>query len=278
MPKKIFDCFCYFNEDYLLELRFETLWDYVDVFVICESTYTFSGSPKPLNFNIERFGKYKSKIRYIVFDEDPKSFSDAWHYERSQRDFLINGLSDATPLDMVVVSDVDEIPNPKAFSLYDSGKFKRAALQQYMYSYYLNNRWEKDGVPAIWIGPKITTVANLNRFFTGSMQELRNYRGTGIFRGIYKSYLNKFSTQYLPDGGWHFTWMAGVDQVIKKLESFSHQEFNKAEYKNPEQIKDIVAQGRDILFPERRYVIQDIDSQFPDYLINHKENYQSYLL
>ena len=108
-PPKVYDCFCYFNEDLLLELRLETLWDEVDYFVICESVLTISGLPKPLYFDLENFQKYNSKIRHLVIRDYPFDTSDAWRNERWQRDYLINGLFDANPDDWILLSDVDEI-------------------------------------------------------------------------------------------------------------------------------------------------------------------------
>ncbi len=276
---RIYDCFCYFNEDMLLELRFETLWDHVDYFVICESFLTISGQPKELFFDINRFQKYRSKIRHLIVKDYPFDTADAWRNERWQRDYLINGLYDANPDDWIMLSDVDEIPRPEVIQRYIPGLRKRGDFQQYIYAYYLNNRLQdKIEQPAMWPGTKITTYSNLVNFFDSSMEKLRGYKLTGPFRGIRRAFFKTFLIQKISNGGWHFTWMAGVDKIIKKLESFAHQEFNKPEFKNPEKIKELINSGKDVLFPENRYEIQSLTEQFPIYLVKNPEKFKDYLL
>lgn len=274
----VYDCFCYFNEDMLLRLRFETLWECVDFFIICESRKTISGLDKALNFDIKKFEKFSSKIRYLVIDSYPFETTDPWKNERYQRNYLSKGLYDAKPSDLIMVSDVDEIPRPGVWDSYDNAKFLRADCQQMMYAYYLNNRWEDDGKPVIWFGTKITTFKNFQRYFCQSMELLRNYKATGFLRGLKRAWFKKFKVQKMSNAGWHFTWMSGVDQIIKKLESFAHQEFNKPEYKNPETIRSLIISGNDVLFPSRTYVIQDLDAQFPESLITKSTDYKNYLL
>ncbi len=276
---RIYDCFCYFNEDMLLELRLETLWDHVDYFVICESVLTISGLPKELYFDINRFQKYKSKIRHLIVKDYPFDTADAWRNERWQRDYLINGLYDAKSDDWIMLSDVDEIPRPEVIQRYAPGLRKRGDFQQYIYAYYLNNRLqEKTNQPAMWAGTKITTYSNLIKFFDRSMEKLRGYKLAGPLRGIRRAFFKTFLIQKISDGGWHFTWMAGVDKIIKKLESFAHQEFNKQEFKNPEKIKELIHSGKDVLFPENQYEIQSLTEQFPAYLVNNPEKFKEYLL
>lgn len=277
---KIYDCFCYFNEDLLLELRLETLWDKVDYFVICESVLTISGLPKPLYFDINKFEKYKSKIRHLIVKEYPFDPSiSAWKNERWQRDYLIHGLYDAQSDDWIMLSDVDEIPRPETIEEYSPSLTKKTAdFQQYMYVYYLNNRWQENGCAAIWAGTQITTYANLMKFFRGSLENLRAYKWSGPLRGIKRALFKTFFIQKIPNGGWHFTWMAGVEKIIQKLESFAHQEFNKPEYKDPENIKKLIESGKDLLVPDREYQIQKLDEQFPAYLINNIDKFKSLLL
>jgi beta-1,4-mannosyl-glycoprotein beta-1,4-N-acetylglucosaminyltransferase len=277
---KIYDCFCYFNEELLLELRFETLWDKVDYFVLCESILTISGHPKPLLFDINKFQKYKSKIRHLIVDKYPFDTSkDAWKNERWQRDYLINGLSDAQPDDLIMLSDVDEIPLPDSIDQYSpSLTRKRGDFQQYLYSYFLNNRWQEKGKPGIWVGTKITTYAYLMSFFDGSLERLRGYKLSGPLRGIKRAFFKTFLVQKISNGGWHFSWMAGIDKIIQKLESFAHQEFNKPEYKNPEKIKQLIIAGNDFLLPDLKYEIQTLDEQFPPYLLSNIEKFESLIL
>ena len=91
MKPRIYDCFIFYNESRLLKLRLETLWEEVDLFVICESKYTFSGNPKPINFKMEDFKDFESKIRYLLIDHYPFETDDPWRREEYKRNYLMQG-------------------------------------------------------------------------------------------------------------------------------------------------------------------------------------------
>ena len=107
---KIFDCFLYSNEDLILDVRLNTLSDYVSRFVIVEANKDHQGKEKKLNFNINNFQKFKNKITYLVVDDFPKNLTN-WQRENYQRNFISNGLHDVQEDDYIIISDVDEIPN-----------------------------------------------------------------------------------------------------------------------------------------------------------------------
>ena len=126
----IYDCFMYFDEDLLLDIRLNVLDKYVKKFVITEATYTHNGSRKKLNFNIQNFSKFKDKIEYIVVDQQPpdvkeindddsprileeKLILNGMARDYFQRENLVKGIKDADDNDLVILSDEDEIPNPK---------------------------------------------------------------------------------------------------------------------------------------------------------------------
>ena len=150
----IYDCFMYFDEDLLLDLRLNILNKYVKKFIITEATYTHSGSKKKLNFNINNFQKFKDKIEYIVVDDEPKSIQEVYDsdsteirgqklilngYARDnyQRNKLSDGLKNVLNDDIIIVSDLDEIPNLQNldFALI---KNKIIQFKQKMFYYKLN--------------------------------------------------------------------------------------------------------------------------------------------
>ncbi len=274
---KIYDCFCYFNEDMLLELRLETLWEYIDIFVIVESVYTISGKPKPVNFDIEKFSKYRSKIRYMLVNDYPFDLRDPWRNERYQRNYIFKGLYDANPDDWILVSDLDEIPNPDLISTYNPMRYVRGDFEQLSYTYYLNNLCTENGNTVLWHGSKITTYKNFINFFS-SAESLRTYKSTGVLRALKRAFARKFLFQTIKHGGWHFTWMAGIDKIIQKLESYAHQEYNKAEYKDPKLIKEKIAAGFEIFNPKARCIPQKLDNSFPKYLVQNQDKYKEWLL
>lgn len=277
---KIYDCFTYFNEDQLLKLRLETLWDYVDYFVICEATRTHTGIEKSINFKIENFAKYKSKIRYLLIDSYPFETNDPWVYENYQRNYLINGLSDADFADWVIISDLDEIPNPLAIGSFRPDLYLRANLLQYAYIYYLNNQVLLKGVPYVWMLPKITTVANLKNKFL-CPEEVRNYRSSGFWRGIKRNWM-KFRTQQIANAGWHFTWMGGVERILLKMDSMAHQELNRPENRDPNLIQHKIRSGGDVLgqgIDGGSSHLVSIDYQhMPKYLVDNKDEFSNLIL
>lgn len=277
MKPKIYDCFCYFNEDMLLKLRLDTLWDHVDYFVIVESVKTISGLPKPLNFRMENFAAYQSKIRYIVLKEYPFPTNDAWRNERYQRDYVAQGLSDAADDDWIMVSDLDEIPRPDAIAQFDPRRWLRGDLMQSAYSYFLNNQCYVDGQPVVWPGPKIVTYRVFKDFFGGA-ERVRNYKSAGLLRSIKRAWFRRFQRQEIKDGGWHFTWMAGIEKIIAKLEGFAHQEYNKPEFKDPAVILKKIHSGQDFLNPRGRCRAQKLDNRLPKPLIDHPDQYAEWLL
>lgn len=279
MKPRIYDCFCYFNEDMILELRMETLWDHVDYFVIAEAVYTQVGQPKPLNFKIERFAKYREKIRYLVVDHFPPGAPSFWKNENYQRNFLMNGLYDARPEDWILVSDLDEIPRPDKIALFDPQRYIRGDFQQRAYAYFLNNLSVEDGRPAYWYGSKVTTYARLTKFF-GTVTAVRSYKSSGLLRSLKRSFFRRFQVQNISDGGWHFTWVMKPEKIRLKMESIAEQEFVHEENKDLRFIEAQIRSGRCVVNPKSRFLAQSVDeAQFPAYLVAHQVDlYAEWLL
>ena len=163
---KIFDCFMYFDEEVVLDLRLNTLNEYVDHFVIVESKFTHRGDKRHLKFNHEKFKKFKDKIIYLVYDEEPPkvrkikseySVADksglyilnAAYRENAQRNYIKKGLDEAHDNDLILISDVDEIPNLLNIS-FDKINEKIILFKQDMF-YYKFNLYLPD---LIWTGTK----------------------------------------------------------------------------------------------------------------------------
>ena len=151
---KIFDCFMYFNEDTVLDLRLNHLNEFVDYFIIIESIYNHKGERKDLNFDINKFNKFKGKIRYLVLDQLPKNTElindndsedeksrkyilNGYKRDHFQRNHIINGISDADSEDMILISDIDEIPNLNNLK-FENIKSKLIFFNQKMCYYKIN--------------------------------------------------------------------------------------------------------------------------------------------
>ena len=133
---KIFDCCIYLDEDFLLDLRFNILYNFVDYFVIVESNRTWQNKRKTFNFNIKNFEKFSHKIVYIKV-EDMTDGENPWIRENFQRNCITRGLLKASNEDLIIISDADEIPNPEKIINFDPNK-KYVVFEQKQFYYKLN--------------------------------------------------------------------------------------------------------------------------------------------
>ncbi len=235
---KIFDCFMYFDEEVVLDLRLNTLNDYVDYFIIVESTFTHRGDKRKLRFNHDKFKRFEKKIVYLVYDKRPSNIEEvlnddshdeksrkyilnAVYRENGQRDFLINGLQNASGEDLILISDVDEIPNLENFDQRNINN-KIILFKQDMFYYKFNLKLPN----LIWTGTKACKKKILQ-----SPQWLRNikdrkypfYRLDTIFSK--KKYIN---IEFINDGGWHFSNIKTAAEIEHKLKSYlHHREFDE---------------------------------------------------
>lgn len=241
----IIDSFPFFNELDLLEIRFNILDEHVDKFVLCESPVTFSGKPKPLYYqdNRKRFKKWQDKIIHLVppilATEDP--FEQAGFQKDSIRRSL--NLNDE---DIFYYGDLDEIWKPQ--EIKDDKVYN---LKQLNYSYYLNNRSSEE-----WIG---TIVGKWKTIKTNT---LNHWRAT--------------HTNVLENGGWHFTNMGGLDQILKKLDSYDHQEANIPWVR--ENLKARLENGEDYLgrtqdWTGKPFKMWVDDSELPEYILKNKDEW-----
>ena len=242
---KIFDCFMYFDEKVILDLRLNILNEYVDYFVIVESTYTHKGEKRKPLFNIENFNKFRNKIIHLVYNEPKKIkkiFKDenenekskkyilnALYRENAQRDHILNGLNNADDDDVILISDVDEIPNLKNINFNDI-KNEIILFRQDMFYYKLNLK-----LPSlIWTGTKGCKKKNLK-----SPQWLRNVKDKkySVYRLDTFFSSKKYSNiKFIQNGGWHFSNIKSAEEIEHKLRSYlHHREFEI----NPLSIKEI---------------------------------------
>ncbi|QIM50961.1 hypothetical protein [Hydrogenophaga crocea] len=232
---KIYDCFTYDGEE-CLDLRLRTHWDRVDVFVIVEASVTFSGLAKPLSFDADRHAWARDKIRYIPLDADDFAGCEtAWDRERLQRNALQRGYADAAPDDLVVIADVDEVLQPERLTPVAPGTvhvFEQLLL--YFYCDYLQVSepfWRKAlavcGETALRHTP----------------EDLRNSK---TLRPTLREVI-------VPDAGWHFSYLGGMEMVEKKLERFSHQNLNKPRFRDRQRNLARLYAGKDIYRRARRW-------------------------
>ena len=234
---KIYDCFMYFDEEVVLDVRLNTLNEFVDYFVIVESIYTHKGDPRELKFNHKKFEKFKDKIIYIIDEEtypqtekintedseDEKSHKaifNAAYRENGQRNLITRGLKKANDEDIIMVSDVDEIPKLSDLNFKNINE-KIILFKQDMF-YYKFNLWLPN---LIWTGTKACKKKNLV-----NPQWLRNIkdRKYSFFRiDTFFSKTKYTSIKVINDGGWHFSNIKTPKEIEFKLRSYlHHREFD----------------------------------------------------
>ena len=208
---KLIDCFMYFDEDIVLDLRLNTLNEKVDKFIIAEATRNHAGKPKKLNFKIENFLRFKDKIEYIVIDDlptDVKSFKKNWHSnhirDQFQRNALERGYRNFDDNDLIMISDIDEIPNPKRIDEFISSNIYACFIQSNFQSKLnLLNVTQTN-----WPGTKICKKKYLK-----SPQWLRDIKiKKKPFWKIFKK-----DIQLIENGGWHFSFLKTQNLLKKKL-------------------------------------------------------------
>jgi beta-1,4-mannosyl-glycoprotein beta-1,4-N-acetylglucosaminyltransferase len=272
----IFDVFPFHNEMDILELRLNTLDPFVDYFVIGQSDVTFSGLSKPFHFNSEdpRFAKFAPKIIEHRLTTDIAG--DPFRRDAYQKDSIRSVLdSICQSKDVVIFSDVDELPNPRVLdrAIYVASSGTVAHLAQHLHYYYLDLR-EVSGTllsysgefPGVqdkkWLGTKVVTFEDLG---TNPLSHLRS--PTWISRG-----------QRIAEGGWHFSYVGGLDdtnlesRVRDKIRDFAHQELNTT--RNKLLLKRRLNRGIDP-FGRRdaRFERVEIDETFPDFLRRNLDRY-----
>ncbi|MDG2348431.1 MAG: hypothetical protein P8L77_03095 [Gammaproteobacteria bacterium] len=273
---KIYDCFPFFNENLMLELRLNTLDKFVDYFVIVECGQTYQGTFKGKQIDHSILDKFKDKIRYIYLEDfndiDVTKFNEylhAWKREEYQRDQLAKGLYDAKPDDIIIVSDLDEISDLSKINFKDI-KEDVWALEMNSCYYKFNLKYTGN-----WLGAKLCRYKN----FKGA-QWLRNlkvhkrYPWWRLDKFFAKNYVHSFK---IVKNGWHFSYLMDTKKIIKKLESFSHTEFNNEHYKNPEYIESCISNGIDLFDPQNRLEKVE-ESLLPQFIIENREKFAEFIV
>ena len=294
---KIYDCFMFFDEEMLLDLRLNVLNKYVDKFVITEATYMHSGKSKKLTFDINKFPKFKDKIIYNVVDKQPstlelinkedsnetkgsKLINNSLKRENYQREMGNVTLNMAEDEDLILINDIDEIPNLDKINFNNINK-KLIIFKQKIFCYKFNLQYEN----LIWHGSKACRKKNFI-----SPQWLRNVRHRKYpfwrFDIIFsnKKYNN---IHYVENGGWHFTNIKSPEDLEKKFLNFlHHQDFEssglklediKEKVKNKKILYDLGIDQRGYKWSGKKSLTKINLSEMPDYLSNNHEKYSAWL-
>ncbi len=228
---KIYDCFQFFDEEMLLNVRLNILDKFVHKFVISEATYTHNGKPKKLLFDINKYKKFKDKIIYIIVDKPPpnvedinendshdiissKTQSNAYKRHIFQLEETRKGISEANPEDIIIVGDLDEIPNLENIN-FKAIKEKLIFFKQKMFYYKFNLYYKMP-----WYGSKACKKKYLKS--AEWLQWIKNKKYPLWRIDIIFSKKKYNDIKFILDGGWHFTNIKSAKDIEKKLKSFVH--------------------------------------------------------
>jgi beta-1,4-mannosyl-glycoprotein beta-1,4-N-acetylglucosaminyltransferase len=269
---KIFDCFSYWDEDLLLDIRLNTLDQYVDYFVIVEGNKTWQNNYKKLRFDIKNFPKFKSKIIYIPVVDMPDG-DNPYVRENFQRNCILKGLTNAADEDLILVSDLDEIPN-----LEQINKFKpemRFAVFKQKHFYYKINLQSQTN--PFWYGSRICVKKYLK-----SPQWLRDLKfKKRPFWRIDKLRLNNI----LDLGGWHFCNLKSPEELLYKYKNlcetndpYVFKEKIDEKYLDIDEIKKKINTGKDLIGRDESYEKIELDESFPKYILDNLHNYKNWII
>tara|TARA_B100001057_G_scaffold476092_1_gene543599 strand:+ start:433 stop:1302 length:870 start_codon:yes stop_codon:yes gene_type:complete len=287
----------YFDEDLLLDLRLNSLNKFVKKFIITEATYTHNGTKKKLNFDIRKFQKFKDKIIYLVVDKQPENILNIFNEDTKeqkgeklilngmardyfQRENLSRGVNEALDDDLILISDLDEIPNLNDLKLSKINN-KIIIFEQKMFYYKLNLYYQD----YTWFGTKAVKKKNFI-----SPQWLRNIKGKNypLWRldtmFSKKKYSNLF---FLKNGGWHFTCLRTAEELEKKLLNFAHHYEYEESGLNINNLKRLISEKRvmyDHNVDQKGYkwsgksILKNLDIRYlPDYVSSNLDKYSDWL-
>ena len=253
---KIFDCFMFYDEDLLLDLRLNILDQHIDFFVIVESKYFHNGKERQLKFDIKKYKQFENKIIYIVHENEPagihkvnkeddegiksyKLITNAHLRENDQRNHISQGLNNATDNDLILISDVDEIPNFESINL-EKIKNQLIFFEQSLF-YYKLNRYLPN---FIWYGTK-----GCKKKYLKSPQWLRNIKNKKFLFWRLDTllsdtkYMNKY---YINSGGWHFSNLKNAEDIEIKLKSYLHHRDYEVEELGLKKINELIKNNQTV--------------------------------
>ena len=295
---KIIDCFMYFNEDLVLDVRLNELNPHIDKFVIVESNFTHSGEKKDFNFDIRKYQKFANKIIYLKIDQKPnnliqineedseddiknKQVENALILENFQRNYIYKGLENFNDDDFILISDIDEIPN---LSLIDLNNHKNSIVlfKQYFFHYKFNLFLDN----FYFFGSKGCIKKNLK-----SPQWLRNVKGKkySIFRlDTYFSKKKYNNIKIVEKGGWHFTNVMDEEKIVYKLKSYLHhadfpenlldKDIFKNLIKNKKIMYDHSADKSQDRFKNSKPLDEFDKNLLPEYIKNNQDKFKDWLI
>ena len=279
----IYDCFSFFNELDLLEIRLNTLNEVVDKFILAESPFTHTGHPKPLYYaeNKERFAKFNDRIIHVVVDDFPKMPDNmpirekAWTRENWQRNAIVRGLpKDINSEDILMISDLDEIPSSEYVKKAINNPIGVTRLDLKAYCFFINLR--NVSYPIWNNGTRVLTWQTFNNPRTYANSEYSECCIAAVNQGPSATRIRFLKPdKILKPAGWHFSYLGGVEAIQRKMKSIAHTEFDTDKRTSLEFIRKTLLKGKSLFNSYERFLPELLDTSFPEYVVSRQEKFNN---
>ena len=268
MKNKIIDCITFFDENFIFDLRYNVIKQYVDFIIICESEYDHRGNKKDLNFNYEKYSK-DNKVKYFILKEPFPKKNNPWENQAIQREFLLNSLNFINDDDYIFFSDPDEIPNTDLYNDFRLEKKYGIFLQKsFNYKFNLFNKHESP-----WDGTRVCKKKNLK-----SIDYMRQKVWAKNLKYKFYRFDKEKNIQLFQNGGWHFNNIMSPENISKKLKTFAHSEFSGDKFSSTEIIKNKIENRIDLFNRGYKFEKIELDNSFPRYLLENKNFYKDFIV
>lgn len=254
---KIYDCFMFYNELDLLEIRLNELNDVVDYFVLVEGEKTHQNKQKEMLFqkNADRYKNFMSKIIHVVVPAEKYKNDDSMYNDRMQRKHICIGLESAEDDDNIIISDLDEIPSAESVKIAIKENKFPILFNQILHYYFLNTQAQENG-----------SVINQGSCMLKKKMFFENTQVTRERRMPFYSINN---------GGWHFSFLGNENHVLNKLQNYAHDDWNKESFDN------VKKRFESLVDPLNRSTMKlnkvDDLSYLPEYVKNNLEKFKKYI-
>ena len=268
---KIYDCFTFFNEFDLLELRLRELYDHVDYFVLVEANKTFQNKDKELYFwkNKDQFLPWMDKIVHVPVVDMPVD-TDTWGRERFQRDAIKGGIIGANLNDIIMIGDIDEIPRIETIATLRTSSQSIWGFRMPLFNFKFNYMMYTQDYYTVWSGAIRLGLLNSPEDF----RRMRHVLNQCPFN------FSDDNVQIIEHAGWHFTYLGNEDFAKSKIQSFAHDETNRPDIIDQLDIEDSIRRGVGIIRTNEdyRFTPVAVDDYFPKTIINNLEEYKDKII
>ena len=268
MRNKIYDCITFFDNNFMFNLRYNILKNYVDYFIVCESRFDHRGNPKNINFVKSEEYNYK-KVKHFILDKPFPNNINIWENQAIQREFLLKSTNFAGPEDYIFFSDPDEIPKPEVLINFNLKKKYGIFMQKcFNYKFNLFNHYESP-----WEGTRVCKKKNLK-----SIDFMRQKIKSKNLNYSFFRFDKEKSIQIFNNAGWHFNNILSPKEISLKLKTFAHSQFADEKFSSLQTIENNIENKMDLFGRSHKYKKVEIDNTFPSYLINNTDKFKKFII